>query len=323
MDPEKTAFHAGEIAVQERAHGSGADWRRAVSRVFRDAMPDQHRAFFESLPVLFLGLLDKKGRVWATPVLGAPGFVRSPDARTLNLGAVPALSDELALDLADGAKAGVLGLEPHTRRRNRLNGTIAETRPDGFDIVAGQSFGNCPQYIQARVFDWRGGRDEPVEVTRLSGLTDEARTLVERADTFFIASRAPELTDDPRDGVDISHRGGRPGFLGVTGHGALSFPDFKGNRFFNTLGNIEADGRVGLFVPDFETGEALFVTGRAAIDWSSDRSEGFAGARRIVDVIPEEILLVRNVLPAKGRLLESWPALEATGTWAEARKRSR
>ncbi len=319
MDQEKTAFHPGEIAVQERAHGSGPGWRRAVSRVFRDTMPDQHRAFFESQSVLFLGVLDRKGRVWATPAFGETGFVRSPDARTLRVNAVPALRHELAFDMDEGAKVGVLGLELHSRRRNRLNGEIVKTGADGFDIAVGQSFGNCPQYIQARVFDWTGGAAEPIEVERMNGLTGKVEALVERADTFFIASRVPELTDDPRDGVDVSHRGGRPGFLGVTGKSMLSFPDFNGNRFFNTLGNIEADGRVGLFVPDFETGEALFVTGQAVIDWSPERAGTFAGARRIVDVTPEEILHARNVFPARGRLLEAWPALETTGIWDEVR----
>ncbi|WP_346907796.1 pyridoxamine 5'-phosphate oxidase family protein [uncultured Roseibium sp.] len=289
-----------------------------MSRVFRDTMPDQHRAFFESQSVLFLGLLDKKGRVWASPVFGEPGFVQSPDARTLSIGAVPVLSDELAFDIAAGGKVGVLGLELHSRRRNRLNGEVVRTGANGFDIAVGQSFGNCPQYIQARVFDRRSGIADAFEVGRLSSLTGEAQALVERADTFFIASRAPELTEDPRNGLDVSHRGGRPGFLGVTGDSILSFPDFKGNRFFNTLGNIEADGRVGLFVPDFETGGAVFATGRAIIDWSPERSGTFAGARRIVDVTLEEILLARNIFPAGGRLLETWPGLEITGTWDEA-----
>ncbi|WP_417682702.1 pyridoxamine 5'-phosphate oxidase family protein [Roseibium sp.] len=319
MDQEKTAFHVGEIAVQERAHGSGPGWRRAVSRVFRDTMPDQHRAFFENQSVLFLGLLDRKGCVWATPAFGETGFVRSPDARTLRVNAVPALHYELAFDMGEGAKIGVLGLELHSRRRNRLNGEIVKSGTDGFDIAVGQSFGNCPQYIQARAFDRQDRLTEPMEITHLDGLTEEVQALVERADTFFIASRVPEMTDDPRDGVDVSHRGGRPGFLGVTGKSTLSFPDFNGNRFFNTLGNIEADGRVGLYVPEFETGEALFVTGRAVIDWSPDRAGTFAGAGRIVDVTPEEILYVRNVFPAGGRLLEAWPGLETTGTWGEAR----
>lgn len=320
-DQERSAFHSGEVTVQERAHGSGPAWRRAVSRMFRDAMPDQHRMFFETQAILFLGLLDKAGRVWATPVSGEPGFVTSPDARTLSIDAVPALNNELKLDLAVGLKVGVLGLELHTRRRNRLNGTIVGCRTNGFDIAVGQSFGNCPQYIQARAIDWRGGTADPVEVMRLRDISGAARSLVERADTFFIASRAPVLSDDPRDGVDVSHRGGRPGFLGVNGDGTLSFPDFRGNRFFNTLGNIEVDGRVGLFVPDFETGEALFVTGRATIDWSPQRAEAFAGAGRIVDVTPEEILHARNVFPPERRLLEMWPGLEATGTWAEVGRR--
>ncbi|MCE9682658.1 pyridoxamine 5'-phosphate oxidase family protein [Halomonas sp. M5N1S15] len=101
-------------------------------------------------------------------------------------------------------------------------------------------------------------RGEPSAAAgRCSSLDDPAvRRIVESADTFFIASRAASPLEGGSAGIDASHRGGRPGFLDTNDDGSLSFPDFSGNRMFNTLGNIESDGRVALFVPDFETAEA-------------------------------------------------------------------
>lgn len=309
----RSVFHAGERAVQARADVS-EDYVDMVSRAIRSAMPDQHRRFFASLPVLFMGLTDETGRVWSVPVFGAPGFLTSPRADRLAVDGKPPLADILKLDLSVGAKVGVIGLQLTTRRRNRLNGTLFESE-QGLVIGVDQSFGNCPQYIQTREIDWQDQDHLVPQAVKLDGLTPEAKALISQADTFFIASRAKELTSDPRAGIDASHRGGKPGFLGINQDGSLSFPDFSGNKFFNTLGNIEEDGRVGLFVPDFETGSALVLTGRGNVDWSPDRVSAFAGAERIIDVMPEEIWLVEQALPGQGQLLDRWPALEMTGSW--------
>lgn len=38
-------------------------------------------------------------------------------------------------------------------------------------------------------------------------------------------------------GCDVSHRGGPPGFVQVSGQGTLRFADYIGNFTFTTLGN--------------------------------------------------------------------------------------
>ena len=93
------------------------------------------------------------------------------------------------------------------------------------------------------------------------GLDDAARALIAAADTFFVASRSrPEVGSG--GGLDMSHRGGRPGFVGVHGD-TLAIPDFRGNRFFNTLGNLLGDPRAGLLFVDFASGDLLQLQGRA------------------------------------------------------------
>lgn len=296
MQQTPSVFHDGERAVQARAGVSG-EWLKRAESFVRSEMPQQHRHFFENLQVLFLGLLDSDGRPWCVPALGPRGFLVSPTPDTLEIHRDPVLTSELGLDRSPGASVGMLGIDLSSRRRNRLNGRIQHASTDEMTIVVDQSYGNCPQYIQTRQMP--AGQDVAAAVGRRCGnITDpDVRRIIEAADTFFIASRAAGSLDGGSAGVDVSHRGGRPGFLGINGDGTLSFPDFSGNRFFNTLGNIESDGRVSLFVPDFATGEAIVLTGRASIDWDPDRITLFAGAERIVDVVPDEIWHADAVLP--------------------------
>ena len=81
--------------------------------------------------------------------------------------------------------------------------------------------------------------------------------MIARSDTFFIASRFRENGDDLRQGIDVSHRGGLPGFIVVAHETALLFPDYAGNCMFGTLGNLVVDPRCGLLFIDFETGDML------------------------------------------------------------------
>ena len=98
-----------------------------------------------------------------------------------------------------------------------------------------------------------------------STLNAAHKAQITSADTLLIASRSAELSDDPRAGVDINHRGGMPGFVSVLDDKTLQFPDYKGNSFYNTYGNILTDNRVALQFIDFETGTLLNIKGAAEL----------------------------------------------------------
>jgi predicted pyridoxine 5'-phosphate oxidase superfamily flavin-nucleotide-binding protein len=59
-------FHAGEQAIQNLA-GVRDRMERKGRAVIRDYMPEQHRAFFATLPFMVVGLADQKGHPWAPP----------------------------------------------------------------------------------------------------------------------------------------------------------------------------------------------------------------------------------------------------------------
>ena len=315
---QATPFHSGERAIQERL-GVRAQIEAFARQVVRPHMPEQHREFYQNLPFLVAAARDSGGRPWATLLAGTPGFVSTPDARSLEIAARPVSGDALADSFSPGADVGLLGIEFATRRRNRVNGRIVPTTQTGVRIAVDQSFGNCPQYIQTRSIEPRqfAVAQTAAGVERTETLTDEIVAFIEHADTFFISSRTNRFSARASSGIDASHRGGRPGFVRAGADGVLSFPDFSGNRLFNTLGNIADDGRVGMLFADFDAGDLLLLTGRASIVWDGDRLDGFAGAQRLVDVKPAEFVLARSALPLAGRLIEQSPKLAATGTWQQ------
>ena len=248
----------------------------------RDFMPEQHRHFFAQLPYLFLGSIDAAGWPLATLLTGHPGFVRSPDPVTLHIAALPDVGDPAAEALAPDRDIGILGIDFSTRRRNRANGRIQRLETGGITVAVNQSFGNCPQYIQKRVV--ASSRVEPPEgvstpVECFDHLDEAAQAAIERADTFFVASRS-RAGRGAAYGADISHRGGLPGFVRVDGD-ALTIPDFRGNRYFNTLGNLVAEPRASLLFVDFETGDLLQLQGSAQVDWTASAAQPLAGAERL------------------------------------------
>ena len=308
-------YHGGEIAVQDKAGARDTAERR--SQMIRPFMPDQHREFFEMLPFVMAGLTDERGRPWSTLCVGEPGFIRSPDETNLQIASAPLLARELGLQVNVGDKIGLLGIELPTRRRNRMNGAISDAGAVGFAVHVEQSFGNCPQYIQTRSIELReiGSAQTVGKIERGETLTSEAVALIEQADTFYVSSRTSQFSANPNSGVDVSQRGGRTGFVRVGTDGVLSFPDFSGNRLFNTLGNFADDGRVGLAFPDFDTGDLLMLTGQARIVWDGERLDGFEGAQRLVDVQVDEMVHAHRVLPLAGTLIEQSPKLARTGVW--------
>lgn len=311
-------FHEGERAVQERV-GPGIREKLAEigPRVIRDFMPDQHREFFGQLPFVAAGTVDAKGQPWASVLAAPPGFIQSPDAYTLQLKVQALAGDPLQNTLEDGAPIGLLGLEPHTRRRNRMNGVVQGMGDAGFAVRVEQSFGNCPKYIQARepVYSATGGGQVAVHEGHV--LDAAARSLIERADTLFIATSYAGNQAGRAGGVDVSHRGGKPGFVRVEGDATLTVPDFIGNFFFNTLGNIAVNPRAGLLFIDFDSGDLLYLAVTADIIWDGAELRAFEGAQRLLRFHVTVMRRLEAALPLRWGPVSLSPVLAATGQWPE------
>lgn len=268
--PDRSAWHDGELAVRERVgvELAGNGLHSSIAEGAAQFLAEQRLAVFASI--------DDEGRTWASLRMGEPGFVRASDSATIETEPLTLDGDPLIANLKQNPDVGFLVLNPATRRRMRVNGTAQVLEDESLRIHAQQVYGNCQQYIQERVLGGATVPNPPAgTASRGTELNPEQQKWIAHADTFFIASAHPE------NGADASHRGGNSGFINVVSARKFIIPDYHGNMMFNTLGNIEINPRVGLVFPDFERGRTLQLTGRATIDWDSDR-KAYPGAERLL-----------------------------------------
>lgn len=315
-------FHHGEVALQKTV-GVAERMESFGRRVIRDFMPDQHRDFYRQLPFIVLGSVDPAGDAWVTLLSGRPGFMTSPDPKRLAFAARPDPQDPATAVLADGAAVGLLGIELHTRRRNRMNGTLEEQTGEGFTIAVEHAFGNCPQYIQLRDFTFVREPNDFAAVPAAQALdmdSPQVRAMIAGADTFFVSSY---VDDEQGRHVDASHRGGKPGFVRINNDGSLTIPDFAGNLHFNTLGNFLLNPKAGLVFPDFETGAMLHLTGDAELVLESGEIAAFQGAERLWVFRPRKVVLRAAALPLRFAMQADGmsPNNLMTGDWQQAAAR--
>lgn len=262
---KKNEFHDGERRVQERA-GEAAVARRNHA-MLADTVIGGARPFIARQCMVALASIDAAGRVWSSLVFGQPGFVHTADGSTIEMDISASARDAdgpLWGNLAAGADLGMLFIELGTRRRYRVNGTIARLDDTGVELRIREAYPNCPKYIQRRELRQLGAPRLPVTSASGAVLRGTVKQIVRRADTVFVASYHPD------SGADASHRGGAAGFVNVADEATLRIPDFPGNSMFNTLGNFEIDPRAGLCIPDFDGGQLLQLTGSVTLQWDQD-----------------------------------------------------
>ncbi len=260
-------YHEGELLVQQNA--DEAEWAQRNGAVIADTIPKGALRFIAQQSLAVLGSLDVDGNVWASVLMGDPGFLMAPNERSVELDATQrrsAQADPLWSNIETNNQIGVLVIDLATRRRLRISGSIHKVDDSRFELTVEQAYPNCPKHIQRRHLSERG-TSAPQSTNESShgiALTEGQCALIAAADTFFVASANPE------HGIDASHRGGQPGFVRMLDSRHLRIPDYAGNSMFNTLGNFAAYPHAGLVFMDFERGRVLQLTGRAEILWNQN-----------------------------------------------------
>ncbi|KAF5864836.1 hypothetical protein ETB97_006375 [Aspergillus alliaceus] len=234
-------------------------------------------------PLLAIGAVDREGRPWSTLWGGEVGFatpcsqsrveIRTPvDSKYDPLADIllhdgpeepGQLVSGLVVDLANRRRAKLFGrkiagsIEPGPENRNDSDGA-------GFAhllVHIEASLGNCPKYLNTR--DIVPTLPSPRMISDSPQLPPEALKFLNRADTLFISSRHGDVD------MDTNIRGGPPGFVRVISNepsGAVfAYPEYSGNRLYQTLGNLQTTPLAGYVFPDFETGNALYLTGQTEV----------------------------------------------------------
>jgi len=255
-------YHDGELQVQERVGvlNEGAH----NSRVIQDSIVKGALQFLSRLPMAVFGSLDHDRQVWASVFIGTPGFMHAEDDRTVTFDLrriMPNPHDPFLDNIQRHDQVGMLAIELSSRGRLRINGRITRMSDTTLQFRVEESYPNCPKYIQRRHLtpSQTGFDPSRFSMEKGAGLGPNQRSLITKTDTFFVASVHPER------GVDVSHRGGRQGFVKIVDDRTIRIPDYHGNSMFNTLGNFTANPRAGLILLDFASGRTLQLIGRPDI----------------------------------------------------------
>jgi predicted pyridoxine 5'-phosphate oxidase superfamily flavin-nucleotide-binding protein len=284
-------FHPGELAVQQRA-GVQAQAARLAPMVARGQLRAGFGAFLAKARFAAISARDHTGRLWVSPLVGEPGFLRVASPTTLLINAAPPAADPLHGLPAD-QPIGLIVIDFATRRRVRINGILASTDHGRLSVDVEQAYGNCPQYIHQRRLSVSPASvaERAPDMFRGSGLRPEDIRLVQAADTFFLGTTHPDA------GNDASHRGGPAGFVRVAPD-HLSWPDYPGNNMFNSFGNLLVDPTAALLFVDFQVGATLQLSGTAKTEWDADTVGDDINTGRCVVFTPQEVIAISAHLPA-------------------------
>ncbi len=97
-----------------------------------------------------------------------------------------------------------------------------------------------------------------------NGFGERELSFIAMRDSFYMATVS-------EDGWPyIQHRGGPRGFLKPLSATQLGFADYRGNRQFVSIGNLQTEERVSLFLMDYPNRARLKLLGRAQVQEAAE-----------------------------------------------------
>lgn len=171
-----------------------------------------------------------------------------------------------------------------------------------------ESTGNCPKYINKR--EVYAHVPSPRLVSDSLPLSQQAVDLIHKTDLFFMSSTNG-------DSMDTNHRGGPVGFMRVAsnepeeeggGEGVvLVYPEYSGNRFYQSLGNLYLNPKIGIVIPDFETSDVLYLTGTAKLLLGQAALSVMPHCKLALQIRVQEARFIADGLPFRGHLGDMSP----------------
>ena len=142
-------------------------------------------------------------------------------------------------------------------------------------------------------------------MSRSRQLPPEALSLIAKADSLFIASTNRDVD------MDCNLRGGPSGFVRIVSNesdsAVLVWPEYSGNRLYQTLGNLRVSPKAGVVIPDFETGDVLYLTGETRVLIAQDAASILPRSTVAIRFEITSALFVKRGLPFRGTPLEPSP----------------
>ena len=275
-------------------------------------------------PLVAIGTLDDQGRPWTSIWGGERGFARPIAQGVLGLQSlVDKAYDPVVQALYGGVAEGelvrpevdklmsALSIDLETRDRVKLAGRMmvgaVAGRPESqvvgeaqLAMLVQESLGNCPKYLNKKTI--RAHLPSPRLVSSDLPLPPEALSLIEQADMFFLSSTNGQT-------MDTNHRGGPAGFIRVLSNSpsenggdgvVLVYPEYSGNRLYQSLGNLHTNPSIGIAIPDYTTSDVLYLTGTTQLLAGASAASVMPHANLAVKITVHSARLVQNSLPFRG-----------------------
>ncbi|WAC12984.1 pyridoxamine 5'-phosphate oxidase family protein [Dyadobacter pollutisoli] len=283
-------YHTGEEQAQlitgEKAVGD-RNGRIVTNKIIPGAIH-----FIQNQPFFIASSMNENGEIWASVIAGTEGYVIVMDESTIQIDSNLVISnpqDSFWGNIIAHSKIGLLFIEPLSRRRFRVNGSVS-MEENLVTIAIEQAYPNCPKYIQKRFLSRNETSPYSGEIESGSVLTSYIKGIVANADTFYVGSAS-----DGGD-LDASHRGGSPGFISIGVDGSFLIPDYQGNSMYNTLGNFLVNSQAALVFIDFEQMKTIQLTGTTEVMWDLDIADpDGAGTRRFWKFYTTSWVLLDNL----------------------------
>ena len=274
-------------------------------------------------PLLAIGTLDDQGRPWTSLWGGEAGFARSLGQSVIGLRTAvdgehdlvlrlltPAREETTDFTALKGKPLSALAIDLATRSRLKISGQLmagvvekagrgekVEKAAEAQIVFAVEhSLGNCPKYLNIKQIT------PAVPSSKLSvetlPLSKKALDLIARADLFFVTSHYHGT-------LGTNNRGGPPGFVRVLQNDSaavvLVYPEYSGNRLYQTLGNLRIHPQAGIIIPDFETGDALYFTCNTEIIVGKGALDLLPRSNMVVKLTLTDVRLVTSGLAFRGK----------------------
>ncbi|KAK7185762.1 oxidoreductase [Paraphaeosphaeria sporulosa] len=314
------SFHDGETKMHELLHVPHLENPTSTT------LTPQAAFRLQQAPLLAIGTLDSQERPWTSLWGGNHGFSEMLGGgiigtRTL----VDAAHDPVVNALVGHAPKGEMvpgkekmlaGLTIDLMERKRVKifgraiaGCVNEVKveveddhaksagvPEWQDQVQlitkiEQSLGNCPKYLNA--YEIRPALVSPTLMSQSETLSEEAKALILKSDMFFLTTSVPE-------DMDTNHRGGPPGFVRILSDTEIVYPEYSGNRLYQSLGNLLINPKIGVTFPAYDTGDVVYITGTAKVIVGADAAALLPGSNLAVRIKIEEARHVKEGLPLRG-----------------------
>ncbi|KAF2728410.1 hypothetical protein EJ04DRAFT_516624 [Polyplosphaeria fusca] len=313
-------WNEGEVKMHNLLRVDG--WDNPTSTM----LTPQASFLLQRAPLLAFGTLDSQDRPWTTLWGGQPGFSEALGGGIIGTRTfVDAINDPVVQALVGGTEKGEmrsgnekmlsgLTIDLMTRKRVKIAGRMlagalseveveyeggvkhAENAPEQQNQLqlvykVDQSLGNCPKYLNQ--YEIQPALTTSKLVEQSPNLSNEAKALIAKSDMFF-------LSTSTEDDMDTNHRGGPTGFVRIVSDTEIAYPEYSGNRLYQSLGNLQMNPKIGITFPDYETGEILYITGTTEILVLEDAAKLLPGSNLAVKIKIDEARLVEGGLPFRG-----------------------